>query len=83
MILFYIIVYNIVNIVVGVDVEVYVCYLKNFDMVISWYFIVDDIEIYQYLFLNENGWYVGDGNGSGNWVFIGIEICENIDGDFV
>ncbi|MCV3202462.1 N-acetylmuramoyl-L-alanine amidase, partial [Bacillus velezensis] len=46
-------------------------------------FTVDDTEIYQHLPLNENGWHAGDGNnGTGNRKSIGIEICENSDGDF-
>ena len=38
--------------------------------------------IYQLLPLNENGWHCGDGtNGPGNRTSIGIEICENKDGN--
>lgn len=38
--------------------------------------------IYQLLPLNENGWHCGDGtNGPGNRTSIGIEICENADGN--
>ena len=48
----------------------------------SWHFTVDDTEIYQHLPLNESGWHAGDGNGAGNRQSIGIEICENSDGDF-
>lgn len=83
MIFVYIMVYNIVNIVKGVNVKMYVNYVKNFSIFVSWYFIVDDLVIYQYFLIDENGWYVGDGiNGIGNCKLIGIEICENVDGDF-
>ena len=48
----------------------------------SWHFTVDDKEIYQHLPLTENGWHAGDGrNGPGNRKSIGIEICENSDGN--
>ena len=48
----------------------------------SWHFTVDDKVIYQHLPLTENGWHCGDGtNGPGNRTSIGIEICENKDGN--
>lgn len=48
----------------------------------SWHFTVDDQVIIQHLPLDENGWHAGDGgDGPGNRTSIGIEICENIDGD--
>lgn len=51
---------------------------------VSWHFTVDSGPIiYQHLPLNENGWHSGDGSrGTGNRRSIGIEICENSDGDF-
>ena len=40
--------------------------------------------IYQHLPLDENGWHAGDGaSGPGNRQSIGIEICENRDGNRV
>lgn len=48
---------------------------------VSWHFTVDDTVIIQHLPLNENGWHAGDGNGQGNRASIGIEICENADGN--
>jgi len=49
---------------------------------VSWHFTVDDHEIRQHLPLDRNGWHAGDGlNGPGNRQSIGIEICENADGD--
>ncbi|PPB10925.1 peptidoglycan recognition protein family protein [Brevibacillus laterosporus] len=47
----------------------------------SWHFTVDDKRIIQHLPLYEMAWHCGDGNGPGNSSSIGIEICENIDGD--
>jgi len=47
----------------------------------SWHFTVDDTNVIQHLPLSEVAWHAGDGNGSGNSSSIGIEICENADGD--
>lgn len=49
----------------------------------SWHFTVDDTNIVQHLPLDEVGWHAGDGRraGGGNMSSIGIEICENADGD--
>ncbi|MGH0950789.1 N-acetylmuramoyl-L-alanine amidase [Bacillus mycoides] len=49
---------------------------------VSWHFTVDDTRIVQHLPINENGWHAGDGNGTGNRSSIGIETCENSDGNF-
>lgn len=48
----------------------------------SWHFQVDNKVIYQSLAMNEVGWHAGDGNDSGNASTIGIEICENADGNY-
>src|SRR5690625_3659274 len=48
----------------------------------SWHYTVDDTEIYQTLEDNQQGWHAGDGRGKGNTRSIGIEICENSDGNF-
>jgi N-acetylmuramoyl-L-alanine amidase len=56
----------------------------------GYHFVVDDKEIIQLLPISidgavgESGWHSGDGSGSksGNRTSIGIEICENVDGDF-
>src|SRR5699024_1899586 len=48
----------------------------------SWHYTVDDTEIWQSLKDNQQGWHAGDGGGPGNTQSIGIEICENADGDF-
>lgn len=45
-------------------------------------FQVDNKVIYQSLAMNEVGWHAGDGNDSGNASTIGIEICENADGNY-
>lgn len=49
----------------------------------SWSFTVDDECIFWHIPLNRNGWQAGDGaTGFGNRNGIGIEHCENKDGDF-
>ncbi len=51
---------------------------------VSWHFTVDSTDsAFQHLPLWESAFHAGDGNGSGNRNSIGIEICENSDGDIV
>ncbi|MCR9040966.1 N-acetylmuramoyl-L-alanine amidase [Bacillus sp. L381] len=79
----YITVHNTSNTAEGADAASHARYAKNPATATSWHFTVDDKEIYQHLPLNENGWHAGDGNrGTGNRKSIGIEICENSDGNF-
>lgn len=47
----------------------------------SFHFAVDDIEAWQGLPLDRNGWHAGDGaSGQGNRKYIGIEICYSKSG---
>ncbi|ERH57449.1 MULTISPECIES: N-acetylmuramoyl-L-alanine amidase [Bacillus amyloliquefaciens group] len=80
----YITVHNTSNTAKGANAASHARFVKNNPSTgVSWHFTVDDTEIYQHLPLNENGWHAGDGNsGTGNRKSIGIEICENSDGDF-
>ncbi|MDU0153970.1 N-acetylmuramoyl-L-alanine amidase [Bacillus cabrialesii] len=78
----YITVHNTANTAKGANAELHARYVKNPETATSWHFTVDEKQIYQHLPLNENGWHAGDGNGTGNRKSIGIEICENSDGDF-
>ncbi|MEC1923717.1 N-acetylmuramoyl-L-alanine amidase [Bacillus velezensis] len=78
----YITVHNTANTAKGASAAMHARYEKNPETPTSWHFTVDDKEIYQHLPLNESGWHAGDGNGTGNRKSIGIEICENSDGDF-
>lgn len=48
----------------------------------SWHFTVDNKEIYQSMPMDEVGWHAGDGLLMGNIATIGIEICENSDGNY-
>jgi N-acetylmuramoyl-L-alanine amidase CwlA len=58
-----------------------ISYMVNNDLQTSFHFAVDDIEIWQGLPLNRNGWHAGDGvNGDGNRKHIGIEICYSKSG---
>lgn len=79
----YITVHNTANTSRGADAQMHARYIKNPLTHVSWHFTVDDGEIiYQHLPTNENGWHAGDGrDGTGNRKSIGIEICENVDGN--
>lgn len=69
----------------GADALAHLKYLKSdtaSNIPVSWHFTVDDKQIVQHLPLDEVGWHAGDGNkGPGNTSSIGIEICENSDGN--
>ncbi len=80
----YITVHNTANASKGANAEMHARYLLNGagGRTVGWHFTVDDKEIYQHLPVNESGWHAGDGNGAGNRQSIGIEICENSDGNF-
>lgn len=49
---------------------------------ISWHYTVDNNEIFQSMPMNEVGFHAGDGLLLGNGATIGIEICENSDGNY-
>lgn len=80
----YITVHNTANASKGANAEMHARYLLNGagGRVVGWHYTVDDKSIYQHLPVNEAGFHAGDGNGPGNRQSIGIEICENVDGDF-
>ncbi|MGN7331826.1 N-acetylmuramoyl-L-alanine amidase [Bacillus altitudinis] len=78
----YVTVHNTANTSKGADAKSHAAYVKRSTTEVSWHFTVDDREIFQHLPLNENGWHAGDGHGDGNRKSIGIEICENEDGNF-
>jgi len=80
----YITVHNTANRNKGSNAEMHARYLHNGagGRTVGWHFTVDDKEIYQHLPLNEHGWHAEDGaKGKGNLTSIGIEICENSDGN--
>ncbi|MDF9612821.1 N-acetylmuramoyl-L-alanine amidase [Bacillus cereus] len=80
----YITIHTTANENVGADARAHARYVNNGggSIGVSWHFTVDDNRIVQHLPINENGWHAGDGNGVGNRSSIGIEICENRDGNF-
>ena len=81
----YITIHDTANTNAGADAKAHAGYVKGdaaASIPASWHFTVDDTVIMQHLPLNENGWHAGDGsNGPGNRQSIGIEICENRDGN--
>jgi len=81
----YITVHDTANTQSGADAAAHARYLKGdtaASIPASWHFTVDDKEIRQHLPVTEVGWHAGDGStGTGNRQSIGIEICENRDGN--
>ena len=81
----YITIHDTANTQSGADARAHAQYLKGStaaSLPVSWHFTVDDKVIIQHLPLSENGWHAGDGaKGPGNRKSIGIEICENRDGN--
>lgn len=79
----YITIHNTANTSKGANALMHARYVKNPSTATSWHFTVDDTRAVQHLPLNENGWHAGDGaHGTGNRKSIGIEVCENSDGNF-
>lgn len=80
----YITVHNTANTDTGADAEMHARYLNSGagGRAVSWHFTADDRQIIQHLPEDEIGWHAGDGSGPGNSKSIGIEICENEDGDY-
>jgi N-acetyl-anhydromuramyl-L-alanine amidase AmpD len=53
-----------------------ISYMVGNSLQTSFHLAVDDIEVWQGLPLDRNGWHAGDGaSGEGNRKYIGIEIC--------
>ncbi len=78
----YITIHDTANKSKGAGAEMHNRYIHNVAPNPSWHFTVDDKIVYQHLPLDENGWHAGDGtSGTGNRKSIGIEICENSDGN--
>lgn len=80
----YITIHDSGNASTGADALAHAKYLKGDSAAsrpASWHFTVDDKNVVQNLPLGEVAWHAGDGSGPGNSSSIGIEICENADGD--
>jgi len=81
----YITIHSTANTSRGANAAMHGRYMRSAEAIareVMWHFTVDDREIRQHLPLDRNGWHAGDGwNGPGNRKSIGIEICENADGD--
>ncbi len=69
----------------GANAKAHANYLKGDDAAnrpASWHFTVDENGAFQHLPISESAWHAGDGaTGTGNRKSIGIEICDNIDGN--
>ena len=80
----YITIHNTANTSKGANAKSHANYMSNGSggRQASWHYTVDDKEIWQSLADTQQGWHAGDSRGAGNTQSIGIEICENSDGDF-
>src|SRR5690625_640128 len=80
----YITIHNTANTSKGANAKSHANYMSNGSggRQASWHYTVDDKEIWQPLKDTQQGWHAGDSRGAGNTQSIGIEICENADGDF-
>jgi N-acetylmuramoyl-L-alanine amidase len=82
----YITVHNTGNVTPGAGARSHAGYIKTDDCAnrpASWHYTVDDVSIYQHLPDNETAYHAGDKDGPGNTQSIGIEICQNADGDLL
>lgn len=70
------------NVSIGADAEAHAnLQLKGFSS--SWHWQVDDRVAIQSFPHHVQCWHAGDGRGKGNAHSIAIEICVNVDGDYV
>jgi len=76
----YITVHNTGNAKKGADADNHTNYVDGINDYISWHFTVDDNDIIQEMPVNEVAWHAG--TTKGNYNSIGIEICENVDGNW-
>ena len=70
----------------GANARAHASFLRGNDAAnapVSWHYTVDDVEVFQHLPDAETAFHAGDGNGPGNTQSIGIEICENSDGNLL
>lgn len=80
----YITIHNTANTSKGANAELHSRYLLNGAGGASkgWHYTVDEKDVYQHIPTDESAYHAGDGSGNGNRKSIGIEICENVDGEF-
>jgi len=82
----YITIHNTGNYTRGADAKAHATYIKSDEasnLPVSWHYTVDEKGAYQHLPDNETAYHAGDGNGAGNTQSIGIEICNNNDGNLL
>ena len=82
----YITIHNTGNTAKGSTAKSHASYIKGdtaANAPVSWHYTVDEAGAYQHLPDNETAYHAGDGSGLGNTQSIGIEICENSDGNLL
>jgi len=70
----------------GANARAHASYLRGdvaAGLPVSWHYTVDEDGAFQHLPDNETAFHAGDGNGPGNRQSIGIEICQNADGNLL
>jgi len=82
----YITIHNTGNSSKGSNARAHANYLRGdtaANLPVSWHYTVDDTNVIQHLPDNETAFHAGDGSGPGNRQSIGIEICQNSDGNLL
>jgi len=82
----YVTIHNTGNSSVGANAANHAKYLKGDaanDAPVSWHYTCDKGGCYQHLPDIETAFHAGDGSGKGNTESIGIEICDNSDGNIM
>lgn len=81
----YITIHDTANPAKGADAETHANYLLSdaaASRPVSWHYTVDDKRAVHHIPDDEVAWHAGDGrNGPGNRLSLGVEICENVDGN--
>ncbi|MFT4413174.1 LysM peptidoglycan-binding domain-containing protein [Fredinandcohnia humi] len=80
----YITIHNTANTSRGANALAHANYLLSGNSkIVGWHYTVDDKNIVQHIPTNEMAFHAGDGRyGTGNTQSIGIEICQNADGNY-
>lgn len=68
-------VHNTGNTARGANAEMHTTYVDRVSPEPSWHFTVDDLDVFQELPVHVAGYHAGDGDGEGNNLSIGIEVC--------
>ena len=82
----FITIHNTGNASKGANAKAHAGYLKGdtaANAPVSWHYTIDEDSAYQHVPDSETAYHAGDGSGPGNKQSIGIEICQNVDGNLL